>query len=68
MTIANKLSFEKTTIRSLTDNEIDDVAGGTIPATSFYYSSSPCAAAAAAAALAAAEAARRAYEWYTRQG
>lgn len=51
MSIANsKLAFEKTTIRSLTDSEIDDVAGGT---TTITYSSEPCAQAIAAAALAA---------------
>jgi len=51
MSIVNsKLAFEKTTIRRLTDSEIDDVAGGTWTVT---FSSEPCAQAIAAAALAA---------------
>ncbi len=52
MSIANnKLAFEKTTIRSLTDTEINDVAGGTTPF--LVASSAPCAEAAAIAAIAA---------------
>lgn len=68
MTIENKLAFQKTTIRTLNDVEVDDVAGGTTPVTPatpiIYGSSEPCAQMAAMAAMAAAAAAAEMWRRY----
>lgn len=42
--LADQLAFEKTTIRTLTNDEIDDVSGGITPALyAAAASSEPCA-------------------------
>ncbi|WP_370662916.1 class I lanthipeptide [Massilia pinisoli] len=47
MSVSKKLEFNKTTIRTLTDNEVNSVSGGTVDY--FVLSSMPCAVAIAQA-------------------
>lgn len=55
-TFADQLSFEKTTIRSLTNDEVNDVSGGITPALfaaaeAVVYSSDICVSMAASAVI-----------------